>query len=69
MKKLTLTQMETIEAGSKLTSCLGQGLTGTEILGSIALLLTISNPIGWILLGVGAAGFALTLASDPHACD
>ncbi len=68
MKKLTIEQME-ITQGGKMLACLGQGFSGVEVLGSIALLMTVSNPIGWGLLAIGVLGLTLTVAADPGACN
>ena len=63
--------METTNAGGRITlACVGQGLTGMEVLGSFAFLLgAASNPIGWGILIFGAIGLAATVAADPTACD
>jgi hypothetical protein len=69
MKTLSFEQMEVV-SGSKFSwACLGQVGSGMEVLGSVALLLTVTNPIGWGLLFFGAVGLAATIISDPHACD
>jgi hypothetical protein len=69
MKTLNFEQMESVTGSKFRWSCLGQVASGMEILGSVALLLTASNPIGWGILAVGAIGFAATGISDPYACD
>jgi hypothetical protein len=61
--------MEGTNAGRINFACIGQVATGMETIGSIALLLSISNPIGWGLLAIGAIGLAATIAADPTACD
>ncbi len=69
MKTLTFEQMETV-SGSKFNwACLGQVGSGMELLGSVAFLLTASNPIGWGILAIGAIGLAATAISDPYACE
>ncbi len=68
MKTLSYDQMESV-SGSKFLACLGQVSTGIEVLGSVAFLLSFSNPIGWGLLIFGGIGLIATTAADPHACD
>jgi hypothetical protein len=69
MKTLTIEQMEIISAGKINWACIGQTFDGVGVLGSVAFLLTASNPIGWGILAFSALGLAASIAADPTACD
>lgn len=69
MKKLTFEQMESITGSKFKWACLGQVADGMGFLGSLALVLTVSNPIGWGLLTLSAVGVVASNIADPTACD
>ena len=72
MKTLTIEQMERIEGGSlrKALSCISQVAGGMGTLAGIAAVLAFTtNPVGLVILGLGALSLAAGMASDPTACD
>jgi hypothetical protein len=69
MKKLSFEQMESITGSKFKWACLGQVSDGIGFLGSLAFVLTVSNPIGWGLLAFSAVGLVAANIADPTACD
>jgi hypothetical protein len=69
MKTLNFEQMEFVHGG-RFLACFSQVTGGMGTLAGIAAALTFaSNPIGLIILGLGALSLAAGVASDPSACD
>ena len=69
MKTLNFEQMESITGSKFKWNCLGQIGSGMETLGSVAFLLSASNPIGWGILAFGVVGLVASAIADPSACD
>jgi hypothetical protein len=69
MKKLNFEQMESVSGSGFKWTCLSQVADGIGVLGSVAFLLTVTNPIGWGLLAFSVIGLVASNIADPTACD
>ncbi|MFH0843535.1 MAG: hypothetical protein V1903_13075 [Bacteroidota bacterium] len=70
MKTLTIEQMERINGGVRVLSCISQVTGGMGVLAGIAAGLAFAtNPVGWGILILGGISLIAGVASDPTACD
>lgn len=69
MKELTLTEMQSLEAGSRVFACISQVSGGMSVLATVAAIGIFSiGPIGWAAFGLGAVSLISGAIADPYAC-
>ena len=67
MRKLTEEELEEMKGSFNGLACAGDALgIAASMIGIAA---GITNPIGWVVFGLGALGTGFGIASDINACD